>query len=277
MISLRRIDLAATARRLLRTEETHRMGVTLTKDCLRLDRTFSQGEHSRYQHLIEERRSWGYYQRLEICDAAGARLSTPGHHLCQSGISLLDTHGFPQDFTGKTVLDIGCNAGFYSFVAKLRGARSVVGLDLNPHYIDQANLMKEILGIDVEFSVGEGHTLDPAVAMFDVVINTGVIYHLQNPMDFLSRVSAITRELMFLESEMLTDPVYSDYALFIEKEYGGDLSNWWIYGPRCAERMARAAGFPHVKFEGFIWTPPANTKTQEGFLRQGRGALTCRK
>ena len=35
----------------------------------------------------------------------------------------------PADLTGKTVLDIGCNAGFYSLEMKRRGAARVVGID----------------------------------------------------------------------------------------------------------------------------------------------------
>ena len=80
---------------------------------------------------------------------------------------------------------------------------------------------------------------------------------------------------MYLESEVLTDPRYAEYAWFIEKEYRGDFSNWWVYGPRCVERMARAAGFPRVDFAGFISTPPPGTKTPEGFECQSRGVFVC--
>jgi len=37
------------------------------------------------------------------------------------------THVIPQSLTGKTVLDIGCNAGFYSMEMKRRGAARVLG------------------------------------------------------------------------------------------------------------------------------------------------------
>ena len=36
-------------------------------------------------------------------------------------------HRIPPDLRGKTVLDIGCNAGFYSIEMKRRGADRVVG------------------------------------------------------------------------------------------------------------------------------------------------------
>ncbi|HMH50499.1 MAG TPA: DUF1698 domain-containing protein [Candidatus Acidoferrum sp.] len=253
------------------------MTVTLTPDAMVLDRRLTADDYARYRRQIDERKSWGYYQRLVIADAGGQRLETPGSHACLGSLALLDRHGFPKDLAGQTVLDIGCNAGFYSFVAKLRGAKSVLGLDSQPHYVEQALLMREILGLDVEFRVSDGHDLDANAGTFDVVINTGVIYHLQNPMDFLVRVAQVTRHLMYLESETLLDPKMSEYAWFIEKEYGQDASNWWIYGPRCVERMARAAGFRQAVFQGFVWTPPPGMKTPEGFARQGRGAFLCQK
>src|SRR5438093_979251 len=35
----------------------------------------------------------------------------------------------PADLSGRTVLDIGCNAGFYAIEMKRRGAERVVGID----------------------------------------------------------------------------------------------------------------------------------------------------
>ena len=92
----------------------------------------------------------GYYHSVVVQHARGRRLETPGIHFRHDVLTVLDRFRFPQDFIGKTVLDIGCNPGFYSFAAKLRGAKSVVGLDHQPQYIEQARLLREILGIDVD-------------------------------------------------------------------------------------------------------------------------------
>ena len=93
---------------------------------------------------------------------------------------------------------------------------------------------------------------------------------MQKPGVALAMAPVLTREL-------LTDAQYADHAWFIEKTYGDDPSNWWIYGPRCVERMVRAAGFREVEFQGFVYKHPPGTKTPEGFERQGRGAFVCRK
>src|SRR5690606_5214626 len=43
----------------------------------------------------------------------------------------------PEDLTGWTVLDIGCNAGFYSIELAKRGA-AVTAIDRDSHYLTQA-------------------------------------------------------------------------------------------------------------------------------------------
>lgn len=49
-------------------------------------------------------------------------------------------HVVPADMTGMTVLDIGCNAGFYSLEAARRGAGRVVAIDSDPRHLAQARL-----------------------------------------------------------------------------------------------------------------------------------------
>jgi tRNA (mo5U34)-methyltransferase len=57
---------------------------------------------------------------------------------------------FPQDLTGKTVLDIGCNAGFYSLKLHERGAR-VTGIEHDTRYLAQARFAADVLGADIEY------------------------------------------------------------------------------------------------------------------------------
>src|SRR5205823_10979273 len=67
-------------------------------------------------------------------------------------------HSIPSDLTGKTVLDIGCNAGFYSLEMKRRGASRVLGIDFDPMYLEQARLAARLSGQDIEFQRSEEHT-----------------------------------------------------------------------------------------------------------------------
>src|SRR5205085_6281946 len=57
----------------------------------------------------------------------------------------------PADLRGKTVLDVGCNGGFYSIEMKRRGADRVVALDWDERYLRQARFAAEMCEVDIEF------------------------------------------------------------------------------------------------------------------------------
>src|SRR3954451_5483989 len=57
----------------------------------------------------------------------------------------LEPH-LPDDLTGWRCLDIGCNAGFYSFQLAQRGAE-VLGIDLDERYLRQAQWASEQFGL----------------------------------------------------------------------------------------------------------------------------------
>ena len=68
----------------------------------------------------------------------------------------------PQDLSGASVLDLGCNAGFYSIEMKKRNATRVVGVDLDDRYLRQARFAAATLQLDIEFlkmSVYEADTI----------------------------------------------------------------------------------------------------------------------
>ena len=50
----------------------------------------------------------------------------------------------PADLRGKTVLDIGCNGGFYAIQMKRRGADRVLGIDIDDEYLAQARFAAEV-------------------------------------------------------------------------------------------------------------------------------------
>jgi ribosomal protein L11 methyltransferase len=58
------------------------------------------------------------------------------------------------DFAGKTVVDLGCNLGLYSFLAARRGAARVLGLDSDPDAVEGARMLAALHGLDnVSFEV----------------------------------------------------------------------------------------------------------------------------
>src|SRR5690606_30491661 len=91
-------------------------------------------------------------------------------------------HAIPADLTGKSVLDIGCNAGFYSIEMKRRGASRVLGLDFDDAYLEQARFAAELAETDIEFRKLSVYDVGALGERFDVVIFMGVLYHLRHPL-----------------------------------------------------------------------------------------------
>ena len=172
-------------------------------------------------------------------------------------------HALPDDLTGQTVLDIGCNGGFYSFELKRRGAARVVGVDHDPVYLEQARFARQQLDLDVEFVQGDVYDIKQLVGgeRFDYVMFMGVLYHLRHPLYALDQVAQLVGQRMLFQSMERGAWESADYEpdypfserhvffddrfprmYFIEKAYAGDRTNWWIPNASCTRAMLRSAG-----------------------------------
>lgn len=170
----------------------------------------------------------------------------------------------PADLSGKSVLDIGCNAGFYSIEMKRRGARLVVGIDSDPRYLAQARLASEVSGCpDIRFERCDVYDVAALGERFDLVIFMGLLYHLRHPLLALDLVhDHVAGDLLLFQSMQRGSPhlmpVAGDYPFsatdhffesaypklhFVEHRYARDATNWWIPNRACTEAMLRAAGF----------------------------------
>jgi SAM-dependent methyltransferase len=49
----------------------------------------------------------------------------------------------PDNLEGKRILDLGCNAGYYSIQSALLGCKEVIGIELNNRFYNQALFIKE--------------------------------------------------------------------------------------------------------------------------------------
>ncbi|MGE5562269.1 MAG: TIGR04290 family methyltransferase [Bacillota bacterium] len=170
----------------------------------------------------------------------------------------------PKDLSGKSVLDIGCNAGFYSIEMKRRGADRVLGIDSDERYLAQARLATEVLGFDdIEFAKMDVYQVGAIGEKFDLVIFMGVLYHLRHPLLALDLIREhVARDLMLFQSmqrgskfvlELDEDYEFAEEGIFfessfpklhfIEREYSHDWTNWWVPNRACTEAMLRSAGF----------------------------------
>jgi tRNA (mo5U34)-methyltransferase len=114
------------------------------------------------------------------------------------------SEALPADLTGLSVLDVGCNAGFYSVEAKRRGAARVLGIDAQRHQVRQASFVARALGLPMEFRRMSVYDLSPeTVGVFDVTLALGLVYHLKHLVQGLERLHSVTRDLLILETAVL--------------------------------------------------------------------------
>lgn len=188
------------------------------------------------------------------------------------------SHALPADLTGWSVLDIGCNAGFFSFEMWRRGAASVLGVDADPRYLEQARYAADVLGAPVQFEQCSVYDVGQLGRRFDLVLFTGVLYHLRHPLLALDllRHQVVGRLLLFqtmMRGEDVVAEVGPDYPFeardifraegypklhFVEHRYAHDPTNWWVPNRACTEAMLRSAGFrisAHPDTEVYLCTP----------------------
>ena len=169
----------------------------------------------------------------------------------------------PSSLHGWTVLDIGCNAGFYSLEMKRRGARKVVGIDSDERYLRQAALAARVSGLEIELRQMSVYDVARLEERFDLVIFMGVLYHLRHPLLALDLIHEHVADHLMLFQTLQRGPEgegpgagdypFTEAALFedsgaprlhfIENRFAGDPSNWWIPNPPCTQALLRSAGF----------------------------------
>jgi tRNA (mo5U34)-methyltransferase len=174
----------------------------------------------------------------------------------------------PKDLNGKTVLDIGCNSGFFSFEMKKKNAARVVAIDIMPHCLAQTRFLSHWFNHAIEIRQMDVYNVD-TLGEFDFVVFFGVLYHLKHPLYALEKVSSICKDTMYLHSllhgngdyEAFDDYEFGDRKFFdhekfprmyfIEKSFNNDQSNWWVPNRSCLKAMVRVAGFQKIEDSRF--------------------------
>jgi SAM-dependent methyltransferase len=105
---------------------------------------------------------------------------------------------------GRRVLDLGCNAGWWSLQAIDAGADFVLGVDVRQMHIDQAELVFAAKGVDrarYRFAQGDVFAHDFG-GRFDVVLCLGLLDHVAKPIELFERMAATGAELLVIDTEL---------------------------------------------------------------------------
>ncbi len=211
-----------------------------------------------------------WYQSFELPGGVTTSPGDPPAYFPETRWNLIEPF-VPADLTGKTVLDVGGSAGYFSMRMMQRGAAKCTLVEPFVEFAAQARFVAGVYGYEIEVVSEDVHTWCLTTEeRFDYVIFLGLFYHLKYPGLVLDRLAEMTRERMFFQSHIVgeegedeagfearpdyargdDDPILRDPAFprlaFIENLYNGDPTNWWIPNPTALEPLIRSAGMKVV-------------------------------
>jgi Predicted SAM-dependent methyltransferases len=105
---------------------------------------------------------------------------------------------------GRRVLDLGCNAGFWSLQAVEAGADFVLGVDGVQTYVDQANLVFEAKGVEPSrFRFEQGNIFTHEFGeRFDIVLCLGLMDHVSKPVELFELISGVGAQLVVIDTTL---------------------------------------------------------------------------
>ncbi|HET7568429.1 MAG TPA: class I SAM-dependent methyltransferase [Gaiellaceae bacterium] len=156
---------------------------------------------------------------------------------------------------GRRVLDLGCNAGFWSLAAIEAGAEFVLGIEGRRTLLDQAELVFDAKGVDrsrYEFRLADVFDVDLGDARFDVVLCLGLLYHVNRPVELLRRISGWNGDVLVVDTDLSS---LAGSAFELRRESTGDprnsLADELILWPtaRAVHDLVAAFGYACVELE----------------------------
>jgi len=174
---------------------------------------------------------------------------------------IIEKH-LPEDLSGASVLDLGCNSGYLAMNMKKRGAKRVVAVYTAPLILKQAEFIMKWYDVNVELVHRDVHTYCLTTEeRFDYVIFLGIFYHLKYPVIVLDRLAEMTKSLLFFQTVKIggqesyqlqenyeIDEMRTMYEnpsipkmMFIENKFNNDASNWWIANKTAIDSLLRSA------------------------------------
>ena len=108
--------------------------------------------------------------------------------------------------SGKRVLDLGCNAGFWSLCAAEAGCDYVLGIDGRQTLLDQANFVFEANEIQTDrydFVTGNLFDVDfRRFGNFDIVLCLGLMYHTSKHVELMEKISEVNSDLLVIDTTL---------------------------------------------------------------------------
>lgn len=160
---------------------------------------------------------------------------------------------YPNGLKGKHFLDVACNGGGYSILAKQLDADYTLGFDVREHWVNQAKYCATALGLkDIDFKVDGAHTFT-SEQQFDITLFKGIFYHLADPVSVMRRMADVTREIIIVDTAT-GGGERGDLRMTFKAEdkhtnlmTGVERIAWWPSGPDLVAELLKRMGFPATR------------------------------
>jgi SAM-dependent methyltransferase len=168
---------------------------------------------------------------------------------------------------GNRVLDIGCNAGFWSIQASRAGADRVLGIDASRINIEQAQFISRLVELkNVDYQVVNTYDMSHRLlASFDITFFLGILYHLDKPMEALERLHEVTGKFAVIDTQLsnmqlpLLQLQKDDVSYYHNQSHANSFA--LIPSEAAVPVMLKSAGFREV-----YRVPNANDKLPKPYL-----------
>ena len=104
------------------------------------------------------------------------------------------------DVAGKSVLDVGCNVGFFLHEAHRQGASRIVGIDNDPQIIDLARQVAQLLSFPVILHLDDAFIFNPDET-FDLILMLNILDFIQHPERCISKYIGASNTLIIEHEE----------------------------------------------------------------------------
>ncbi len=148
-------------------------------------------------------------------------------------------------FDRRSVLELGPLEGGHTYMVEQLGASTVLAIESNTRAFLRCLIVKELLGMRARFVCGDFvEYLRNNQERFDVVLASGVLYHMRNPVELLKLVSNVTDRILLWTHYYAPEIIQMRRDL--RPKFTGHLS-------------AEAAGFTHTlhryEYQGALDSP----------------------
>ena len=158
---------------------------------------------------------------------------------------------------GKSVLDVGCNSGYWSMLALEGGAAFVQGIEAMPELVEQAHWVFERYGVDAAsygFEVADAYDfLAHTERKFDVILCLGFFYHINDPVRLLQLMANACTGFVIIDT-LVHNAVEALVSVRPVTKKGRDdmvesanIGLELVSSPKAIHWMAREAGFRDVR------------------------------